>query len=197
MSVAGIVLAAGFSRRLGRPKQTVVIGGESLIERTVRVARDAGLHPLFIVVNSEAQFAEALRDAGCRVIVNEKATEGMASSIRAGVQVAQATPECVGVVIMTCDQPAIEADHLRALRAQVNRVTGSGYAGRVAVPAYFPRGSFDSLVALEGDAGARGLLEEAHAVPSTALRIDVDTDEDVARARLLFEHDAVPEPRGI
>ena len=75
-----MVLAAGASRRLGRAKQSVEIGGETLLERAVRVAVQAGLAPVIVVVRQ----AGKLR--GCEVVVNALAEEGMASSIRCGVE---------------------------------------------------------------------------------------------------------------
>ena len=188
MGVAGVVLAAGFSQRLGRPKQAVPLAGETLIERAVRTAREAGLEPVFVVASADAAFVENLSRLLCAVVMNPDAAEGMASSIRVGVSAAQAKADLEGLVVMTCDQPGTRPAHLRALYADRQRVTGSGYAGRVAVPAYFPRSCFDQLLALQGDQGARGLLQGAPCVQAEELAVDVDSEEDVLRARMLFEH---------
>jgi CTP:molybdopterin cytidylyltransferase MocA len=92
-----------------------------------------------------------------------------------------------GVVVMTCDQVAVAAGHLRALCAEPEVACGSGYAGKVGIPAYFPASAFGALMKLRGDAGARELLRSARVVESEALRFDVDTEEDVERARKLLE----------
>ncbi len=186
MSVAGVVLAAGASRRLGRPKQTVVVGGETLVERAVRVATEAGLRPVIAVVRPAGDFGHALQQMGCLVVVNEDADEGIAASIRRGVHVAGML-KASGVVVMTCDQVAVAAGHLRALCAEPEVACGSGYAGKVGIPAYFPASAFGALMKLRGDAGARELLRSARVVESEALRFDVDTEEDVERARKLLE----------
>jgi CTP:molybdopterin cytidylyltransferase MocA len=178
--VAAIVLAAGASRRLGRPKQTVVIGGETLVERAVRVAAEAGLEPVIAVVQADG-LAAGLRQRGCEVVVNALADEGMASSIRCGVERASELG-AVGAVVMACDQVALRAEHLVQLCAEVDRVTGSGYAGKVGIPAYFPAVSFAALMELRGDVGARELLRGAAAVVDERLALDVDTEADVARA---------------
>ena len=102
----------------------------------------------------------------------------MASSIRCGVDVARASD---GVVLMTCDQPALTADHLRALCAELQSPCGSAYAGKVGIPAYFPASAFDSLLQLEGDTGARDLLRNARSVLSENLSFDIDTEEDIAQ----------------
>jgi molybdenum cofactor cytidylyltransferase len=185
--VAAVVLAAGASRRLGRPKQTVMLDGEMLVERAVRVAMEAELSPVIVVVNPEGDFGYSLQQRGCVIVVNESATEGMAASIRRGVGVAKML-RAAGVVVMACDQPGVRAEHLRALVAEPLRVTGSRYAGRTGVPAYFPAGCFEELLKLQGDAGARELLREAAFVEDEALALDVDTEADVERARRLEEH---------
>jgi molybdenum cofactor cytidylyltransferase len=177
-----VVLAAGASRRLGRAKQSVEIGGVTLLERTVRVAVEAGLEPVIVVVR-DADVARWL--PGCDVVVNALAEEGMASSIRAGVARAGELG-VVGVVVMACDQVGLRAEHLRDLCAEADRVTGSGYAGKVGIPAYFPAEKFGELMVLRGDVGARELLRGAAAVVDEALALDVDTEADVARARGLL-----------
>jgi molybdenum cofactor cytidylyltransferase len=177
-----VVLAAGASRRLGRAKQSLEIGGETLLERAVQVAVEAGLEPVIVVVRDE-KVGKSLR--GCEVLVNVLADEGMASSIRVGVFRAQELG-VVGVVMMACDQMALRAEHLRALCGEVDRVTGSGYAGKVGIPAYFPAENFGELMELRGDLGARALLRETAAIIDEGLALDVDTEADVDRARGLI-----------
>lgn len=172
MNVAAVVLAAGFSRRLGRPKHLVELAGETLLARAVRVANEAGLFPVYVVLR------EATVVPGAVTVLNEEASEGMASSIRCGIAVAG---EVEGVVVIACDQVLLTAEHLRML---VGRgVCGSGYAGRVGVPAFFPRAAFGELMKLRGDVGARALLRGAKVVGNEALATDVDTEEDLRRAR--------------
>ena len=178
MRVAAIVLAAGASRRLGRPKQTVVMGGETLVERAVRVAAEAGLEPVIVVLRADG-LVTGLR--GCEVVVNALADEGMASSIRCGVERARDLG-AAGAVVMSCDQVMLRAEHLVRLCVEADRVTGSGYAGKVGIPAYFPAASFEALMELRGDVGARELLRGAAVVVDERLALDVDTEADLARA---------------
>ncbi len=109
----------------------------------------------------------------------------MAASIRCGVARAQELG-VAGVVLMACDQVAMRAEHLRALGVEADRVTGSGYAGKLGIPAYFPAESFSELMELRGDVGARALLRGAAAVVEEGLALDVDTEADVERARGLL-----------
>ncbi len=182
MSVAAVVLAAGASTRLGRPKQSVVMGGETLVERAVRVAREAGLAPVIVVVRELDRAMYELQERGCLLVLNGEAAEGMAASIRCGVRVADRL-KADGAVVMACDQVLLRAEHLRALCAEPGRVTASEYAGRRGVPAYFPAAVFGALMELRGDVGAREMLREAATVVDERLAVDVDTEADVERAR--------------
>lgn len=181
MSVAAIILAAGASRRLGRPKQLVEIAGETLLARAVRVASEAAFAPVVVVVGNEAGFADQLIGGDVVLVRNIAADEGIASSIRRGIEAVDGS-NCSGALLMTCDQPRVTPEHLRALAADETAVSGSLYAGRIGVPAYFPASSFESLLQLRGDVGARELLRRARAVPAEELALDVDTEEDVERA---------------
>ena len=180
MSIAAVILAAGFSRRLGREKQSIEFAGEMLVERAVRMAREAGLMQVIVVVNREASFCEALEDRSCLIVMNELAEEGMASSIRRGVSAAH-TLRASGVVLMACDQVGLEVGHLQGLVADPGRIAGSGYAGRVGIPAYFPAAAFGDLLALQGDTGAKELLKGERVVVEERLAVDVDTQEDLAK----------------
>jgi molybdenum cofactor cytidylyltransferase len=185
--VAALVLAGGASRRLGSPKQMAVLGGETLLERSVRIARGAGLAPIVVVVGAEWEFVLARSSLGDVVtVVNEDWAEGMASSIRIGIKTLElAGPKAQGVLLMTCDQPAVTSQHLQLVVAS-DDVKASQYAEKNGVPAYFPARYFDRLLDLRGDAGARQLLVEAQSIEFAGGELDVDTAEDLERARKLF-----------
>jgi molybdenum cofactor cytidylyltransferase len=187
MSVAAVVLAAGASTRLGELKQLVFLGEETLLERALRVAREAECAPLVVVLG--AGYAQVLGNSllGDAVqVINDKWEEGMASSIRLGVgSLGFAAKDAEGVVVMTCDQPSVTAEHLRALMKD-GGLKASHYAGRNGVPAYFPREYFGRLLELEGDHGARELLRSAPFVELMGGELDVDTPEDLERMREMF-----------
>ena len=138
--VIAIVLAAGFSRRLGRPKQAVIFEGETLLDRATRIAREVADD--VVVVTREN---------------NPEAEEGMASSIRVGVTLAGPDAR---LLIMLCDQPLITADHLRALVAVDAPIVATGYSGIAGVPAIFAPSFVPELLALRGDRGARAIIEK-------------------------------------
>jgi CTP:molybdopterin cytidylyltransferase MocA len=180
---AAVVLAAGASTRLGEPKQLARLAGETLLERAVRTAREAGCSPVVVVLGAEAGLIVEQSDLSDAVVaVNDEWSEGVASSIRVGVGAVQ---NADGVVLMTCDQPAVTEAHLRALM-KTGEATASHYAGRNGVPAYLPKTAFAQLMELRGDMGARELLRGAAALELAHGELDVDTTEDLARARELF-----------
>ena len=190
---AAIILAAGASTRLGQPKQLVRLGSETLLERSVRIALDAGCYPVVVVLGADAERVRADCDLGeAALAANDAWLEGMASSIRTGLATVQsklqenrAQSQTAGVVLMTCDQPAVTSEHLRSLAAS-GEITASGYAGRRGVPAYFPASSFTALTQLTGDSGARDLLRTARTLPLALGELDIDTPEALAEARRLF-----------
>jgi molybdenum cofactor cytidylyltransferase len=180
---AAIVLAAGASTRLGEPKQLVMLGGETLLERAVRVAREAGCAPVLVVVGASFPEVLAYNKLGDAIqVINNTWQKGMATSIERGVRtLGIVAKDADGVVLMTCDQPAVTPEHLRALAA-TGQVIASAYAGRRGVPAYFPSSSFPALLNLQGDAGARELLREAATVDLAGGELDVDTAADLEEA---------------
>ena len=185
--IAVVILAAGSSARLGRAKQVEELGGESLLGRAVRVAAEAGLGPVYAVVNAaDAAVIAQARGLPCEVVLNREAEEGMASSIRAGVRALG--DRVTAAIVMTCDQPAVSPAHLRLLAAAGGgEIVASAYAARRGVPAYFPTAAFGELLELRGNAGARDLLRDVRAIELKGGEVDVDTEADLEVARALVE----------
>lgn len=195
--VPAIVLAAGASVRLGQPKQLLrlaAFGGETLIDHAVGVAQAAGVAPIFVVLGASAKEIRrecALRD--CVVVRNDAWKEGMASSIRLGIAAVMGNvPDASGAMVLVCDQPALSADHLRKLvnahRSDPNGIVASRYGGRTGVPAVFPCAVFPALLELQGDQGARAMLQQPGlAVRAIELRggeLDLDSPGDLERLEL-------------
>ena len=186
MSVAAVILAAGASTRLGQPKQLVELGGERLLERAVRTAREAGLSPVIVVVGARAAEITAqcnLREA--QIVRCERWAEGMSQALAAGVA-AVAETNASSCVVLTTDMPFITSLHLQSLSKRRGEVRASEYAGRKGVPAHFPRSTFSELLRLEGDTGARDLLQAAVAVDLNDNALDIDTPQDLAAVRSRF-----------
>lgn len=164
MTIPALILAAGASRRLGRPKQLIEFEGETLLNRTIRLARGAGADPVFLVLG--AHFEEIRRTVPLQQVAlvhNDEWKTGMASSIRAGLRaLALGAPAAKGVMLLTCDQPRLSVVHLRDLLEPYTEkkapIMASTYGGTRGTPAVFPREVFGRLSALEGDKGARSIL---------------------------------------
>ncbi len=176
---AAIILAAGASTRLGHPKQLVRLANETLLDRTVRIAGEAGCTPIYVVLGaSAADIQQHCALSGATILLNDQWQEGMASSIRLGVHALAVT--AAGAILLTCDMPAVTPSHLHAL-ASTGTLTASRYAARNGVPAFFPRATFPQLLALTGDRGASALLASAPSLDLPGGELDLDTPEDLAR----------------
>lgn len=183
--LGALVLAAGSSSRLGQPKQLVRYENESLLERAIRVAHEAGADPVFTVLGASYELMLQSLEGNVyepRILINKAWASGMASSLRLGA----AAAERAGVddlLVLTCDQPAVTPDHLRRLVSVSKRehVVASYYGSRRGIPVLFPEFSFHALQELQGDSGARELLQD-DAVLTVSLpggELDLDTQEDL------------------
>ncbi|TWI01660.1 molybdenum cofactor cytidylyltransferase [Luteimonas cucumeris] len=184
-----LVLAAGGSTRLGRPKQLLTRDGETLVHRTARLASETGASRVLVVVGAAREAIEAeLRDMTCELIVNPDWQQGLASSLRAAAPRVLASR--LKVLIAGCDQPALEAAHLRALlegaSAMSSRCAATHYDDALGVPAVIPWDWFERME-LQGDRGFGTRLRELQAgslfvLESPALALDIDTQDDIDAA---------------
>ena len=181
-----VILAAGASTRLGYAKQLVEIDGEPLLHRVARSVLVTDPRDCVVVLGHDAaRIGMALEHLAARTLSITDADTGMAASLRAGINALDS--RCDGALIVLTDQPALGADHLRALcaawRNSPTRAVASAYAGVLGVPALIPRSWFADILALRGDIGARELLrsrrDEVIAVSAPELARDIDTPDDV------------------
>jgi molybdenum cofactor cytidylyltransferase len=185
-----VVLAAGGSRRLPGPKQLLRFRGRTLLRRAAQAAIEAGCGPVSVVLGSGAkQLRFELVDLGVRVVENPRWKEGMSTSIHAGLEALEATSPPDATLFMTCDQPFVTSALLRELVAiyvaKHPPAVACEYAGTVGVPALFDRSLFGDLRELEGDQGAKRVLERhlktVARIPFEQGAVDIDTPEDVTK----------------
>ncbi len=182
-TVASVVLAAGGSLRLGRPKQLVELDGVPLVRRVAMACLETG--PVGVVLGAHASaVAGALGDLRVARISNDAWGEGIASSIRAAVAWAETTPASA-LVITLADQPLLATSHLTALRdAWLGGapIAASSYSRTLGPPAIFDRACWPELAALTGDKGAGALLRSSDvaAIEWPDGAFDVDTPGDIA-----------------
>ena len=184
--VAGLVLGAGGSRRLGRPKQLLPYRGGTLLGHAVDVARACPFDQLVVAVGGAAEEVRARVDlAGADVVVNDAYGSGCSSSIAAAL--AALDPRCDLLVLMLGDQPAVTAATVESLLAgrRGAPLAACRYEDGLGHPIAFGRDVFPDLAALHGDKGVWRLLErraaEVAEVPVAGrIPLDVDTEEDYA-----------------
>jgi molybdenum cofactor cytidylyltransferase len=186
--VAGLVLGAGGSRRLGRPKQLLPYAGGTLLGHAVAVARACPFDQLVVAVGGAAGEVRAAVDLeGADVVVNEGYGEGCSSSIAAALGALD--PRCEVLVLMLGDQPGVTPATVEALLAGRGGapLAACRYDDGLGHPLAFGRGAFAELAALHGDKGVWRLLQrragEVAEVPvAGGVPPDVDTEDDYAAA---------------
>jgi len=188
VSIAGIVLAAGASRRMGTNKLLLVLAGESLVRRACRRALAAKLDPVIVVLGHESERVRtALAGLDCRFAYNSNVRTPMSVSLHTGLECLP--PDTDAVVVMLADMVHVTARMLRALTAAASTsaapVLVSRYADTLAPPVLFRRALFPELRATTGEGCGKAVIEHhrtsAHFVdwPLAALG-DVDTPEEFA-----------------
>jgi molybdenum cofactor cytidylyltransferase len=185
--VGAIILAAGGSRRLGQPKQLIQFQGETLVQRVVRAAQEGGCTPVLVVTGeSHEPVTTAVAALHPLTVRNENWSRGIGSSIWLGVE--QLCQHAIdAIILLTCDQPAVDMGVVCALIAEHERsgcpIVASRYADTVGIPALFHRSMFDELRRLPDSHGAKALIQKN---PSRVAQVDfangafdLDTREDL------------------
>jgi molybdenum cofactor cytidylyltransferase len=182
--VTGLVLGAGGSERLGRPKQLLPYGGGTLLGHVAGVARACAFDQLVVAIGGSAgDVRESVDLAGAEVVVNDAYGEGCSSSIAAALGVVD--PRCDVLVLMLGDQPGVTADTVAALLAGRGDapLAVCSYDDGPGHPIAFARSVFGALADLHGDKGVWRLLDQragdvARAPVAGRVPLDVDTPED-------------------
>lgn len=187
--LAGVVLAAGASSRLGQPKQLVTIDGRSLLLHAVD--KCLSVCPLGVTVVTGAErkvVSQMLRGEAVLIVHNSAWRDGLASSILTGIACVPADSQAV--LLMLCDQPNLSTVELARLvsvwAGHPDRVVASRYGGTFGAPAIFPRAAFPMLEALRGDGGAKSVIEQlanSILVDVPGAELDIDRPEDLDRLR--------------
>ena len=187
---AVVVLAAGGSARLGQAKQLLTRDGETLVHRVVRLALETSPAQVQVVVGANAELISAgVTDLECEVVSNSDWRAGMAGSLHVAGELLSADVQ--RVLVLVCDQPALERHHLEALlegaRAIESGCAATAHDDALGVPAGVPRGWFESMQ-VAGDRGFGARLGQQRAagifqLDAPELGMDIDSREDLANAR--------------
>jgi len=192
-NIAVVVLAAGGSSRLGRPKQLVEFKGNTLLEHTMAKVDMLGFQTKILVLGAnQDKIQQRISSDGFKVVVNPNWEQGMASSIKIGLEAALAEENGLEhVLFLVSDQPFLErANLIQLVHTQLTKnpkATYSKYGDNIGVPAIFGKAAFPLLMQLEGDEGAKKLtlLEDFNFCTETFKNggFDVDTEEDVQQLK--------------
>lgn len=177
--VAAVVLAAGESRRLGRPKQLLTVGQTTMIEHVSRTVLGAHLDQVVVVLGSRAAEIAPHVAPGARSVWNADWSSGISSSIRTGLSAVNATMEAALFVL--ADQPQLTSsvlEHIvRAYYSSDKSIVVPAYQGRRGSPVLFDRRHFDELKALQGDVGGRAVAQRH---PECVLEVELAEDFDTS-----------------
>jgi len=188
-SVAGVLLAAGTSSRMGHNKLLLELDGEPLLRRSARRALAGGVSPLIVVLGHQADKARALLSGlSCHPVVNPSFEEGITSSLHAGLAAVPA--DACALVVMLADMPYVTGEMVAGMveryRAATAPLVISDYDGVNAPPMLYDRCLFAELAAMHGGGCGRKVVKrhraEAEVVhwPAVALT-DLDVPQDYER----------------
>lgn len=204
ISLGVILLAAGASVRLGKPKQLLAWKGQTLLQYVLsqvqsielpelkekKIAIVLGAHASSITPSITPALASDVRDTANTLVYNEQWQSGMASSLRCGIKALQEQGDIDALLLCLCDQPFITSAHfeklLTALMIESKGIVASHYRDTDGVPAVFATKYHSALAALQGDQGARALLklhaDDMLSVDCPEAAWDIDTHEDYITA---------------
>ena len=193
--VSAVVLAAGNSTRMGEPKQLLLLGGRTLLERTLENVRAAEVDEVVLVLGA---FAEKIRQElpavffdALKVVVNRDYEQGMARSLREGL--AAVIPQMDAALIVLADQPFVRPETIGRIieryRQSDAEIVIPFYEGKRGNPVLLDRSVFAEAMALQGDVGFRALFGRHVAgivdvdVADEGVLLDIDSRDDYERLR--------------
>ena len=189
--IAGIVLAAGLSQRMGRQKLLLDLGGKPVVRWAVEGVQPYVGDLIVVTGHDDAAVREALDGMAVRFVVNPRPEAGQGTSIATGA--AALVAGTTAALVALGDQPRLPAVVIPMLLRERERtglaIVAPVYRGIQGTPVLFAAEVFPELVRVDGDAGARGVVgarpeRVARVVIETPMPLDVDTPDDYQRLRV-------------
>lgn len=186
--IGAVILAAGASSRMGRPKQSLLFEGESLLKRAAVAALNANCRPVITVIGANAEVSrQELAGLQTIEVFNTDWRAGMGTSVSTGFRhLVEADPATDAAVLLLCDQPFVTTEVLSRLvaayRTSGRPIVASEYGDSFGPPALFAKTVFSELIRLSGASGAKKVIKK-HApniqlVPFPQGLVDLDTPAD-------------------
>jgi molybdenum cofactor cytidylyltransferase len=185
-----IILAAGRGGRFGQPKQNLVFQNQTLLQRAIATAKASACCPIIVVIGAHTDLIDGgIESPEVKMVFNAKWEEGMASSIRTGIEIMKDYEDVESALIMLCDQPLLTPslinDMLQKQQTSAKAIVGCSYNDTIGVPVLFHRSVFDELLLLQGREGAKKVLgnhtNDVASVPFAGGSLDIDTPQDYER----------------
>ncbi|MEM9510260.1 MAG: nucleotidyltransferase family protein [Cyanobacteria bacterium P01_E01_bin.35] len=187
-AIAAIILAAGASRRMGRPKQLLPYRGQTLLSYVTECAIASPCNSVIVILGANANKIEPeIAQLPIKIVKNLEWNEGISSSISCGITyIKEQSLNIDGVIILTCDQPFISPEVIEKLINTYNLtdklMIASSYKETLGIPALFDRSLFSELMELKGDRGAKKIINKypnlVHILDFSQGEIDLDTFKD-------------------
>jgi molybdenum cofactor cytidylyltransferase len=190
--IVAVVLAAGESSRMGRPKALLPIDGETFIERIVGAFKESGLERILVVLGFDAEeMRRRIERLPVEILVNENYRQGQLSSLKAAVRRAQEDQDCQAILVHLVDHPYLSPAVVRRMidgyAASKSPVVVPKHRGKRGHPVLFDRSLFGELLAAPPDQGAKAVVD-AHRgetleidTGDIGVTIDIDTPDDYRR----------------
>lgn len=189
--VYAIILAAGFSRRMGMDKLSLDLCGRPVLQRCIDQVLESGIERAYVVIREREQANFIVKNPRVHFIINDESASGMASSIRVAVMKMEGNPDAV--MIVNGDMPFFGKENYQKLldlwEQTDDGIACSYYMGDIRNPVVFAKSFFSDLLGIEGDRGAKKIVQKR--LPNVKFMeirdpdylIDIDTIEDLEYAR--------------
>lgn len=194
MKTGVIILAAGSSSRLGRPKQLIEFQGKSLIQKAIKEAQKSKADSLVVVLGWNPDLIKTgFESEHIPNVINENWEEGMASSMQAGLRFLMEKEHPDQVILMLVDQPFVDSKLLDRLILEKDNsgkgIVACSYSDTLGVPAIFDHSYFEELLRLKGSEGAKKVIlknsADVFSIDFPLGAVDLDTEEDLNRLKNL------------
>lgn len=187
-----LILAAGASRRMGKPKALLPWGKQTVLRHLLTEVQGSGPGEILLVTGAHREAIESeIPDGTAHTCHNPDWEQGMGVSLATGVRTLEHLfPDAGAALVMLVDQPLVTGAYLRMLRkehqAYPDFLIASGYGGFAGVPAVFPKNFWAALKGLSADRGAKGLIQahkdQCRVLEAGAAITDIDTPEAYRKA---------------
>jgi molybdenum cofactor cytidylyltransferase len=186
--IAAVILSAGESSRMGRPKALLPIDGQTFIEKIVKALREAGLQNIIVILGHDAEaMRQKITHLPVTILVNPEYRKGQLSSLRVAIRHLLANDTCSGLLVHLVDHPYIDAALVNLL---IEGLEDSGkliavprFHGKRGHPVIFARSLFNELLNAPEDQGAKAVVN-AHRdetleieTEDKGITLDIDTPE--------------------